>query len=75
MSLKAFPKNPYREICLLQAFGSSLCGVSSDAPRCIGLCSTLHRLFLHVYFPLSTFTFPLHSLFRLTALCAVPTLS
>ena len=50
-------------------------GKISDAPWSIGLHYVERQMMLHVEFPLSTFNFQLHSLFRLTALCAVPILS
>ena len=68
-------KNLYRIIHPRQQLWSKLHALLSDAPRCVGRCSTLHRLFLHVNFPLSSFNFPLHSLFRLSAYNAVLTLS
>ena len=68
-------KNLYRKIHPRQQLWSKLRALLSDAPRCIGRCSTLHRLFPHVIFPLSTFNFPLHSLFRLSAFHADMTLS
>ena len=69
------PKKLDRILCCCKEKMAMPRGMFSDAPWRIGQLSTLCRCFLHVNFQFSTFNFQLHSLFRLTALCAVLILS